>query len=1284
MKRTQLKDSLRTIKKKIVSYISVVVIAMLATSIFLSVSFASKTILNNGNYYYNESNYRDAELFYNYGAKQEDIDYFSSLEGVSAAEGEFTLTCSLATDSNPVTVDVMSLTHNISTPILLEGELPLANNECLVEQDLATENSICIGDHVSFVDEDGNKPDELAYDEYVVTGIIYHANNLAIAMYTNNNLCAVIPLDGFDSEARHNLFTSILLRFNSTEGMSRFDKRYLEAVRDMEDELEPIIEERGGIIYSSIRSEYEETIDGYQVDLDAGLAQLNDSRAQIDDGWAELAEGEAELENAERQLAESRQQLDEAQTTLENARIQLEDAERQLAAGWQELQANLAVLEAAEAQFAPARAQLETARAQLDEAHQQLLDGEAQLQYFADQIAQGQIQLDEARQQLADAESRLNQAQAEIDSHAAEAADLEQQLQDATNTINNNVVPFATNLHTILKSLIGDYADLFDWSQVTTPVDYHDRNSHINRYVLPGDVTIDIAQPLSVNLETLLRTLNLSEETLAAAYSAATGNPPELPVGVSSWHQYISGIAADRVLDVFPSYNTLVDNVNQWETGHDYYIQYTDAVNEVLNGWNQYYGGMSRYYQGLEELNSSIDLFNQKQAEYNAGLEEYNRGLAEYNAALAEYNAARAPLDEGWAQYYAALDRYNAALAEFERNHQAYLTGLAEYQAGSEDYEYGQSAYEQGLREYEESFERLQAAEDEYAEGLAEYEENLEQFEAARDMLDISNQSRFLFSDVTANRSYSIIRRTGGNLSDIGRTFTAVFVIIAALVIYATLGRIVDEQRNQIGTNKALGFFNKEVLSKYLLFGITGTLAGAIIGTVLGYIVVLPVVMKGYSHNFVYGAGKYAFVPYLVVAVVITAIILATFTIVFACLTMLTSNAITLLAPPVPHVHKHKGKAKPVKFLYPKLIVMNMLSDKKRVIATIVSVLGCCTLLSAGFGMQFAIKNSISNQFIKYEHYDYKVKFDNVRNPDAEAEVLEALNNNGTTYVEMSDYFRVAKVEGTTIAIELVCGDLDEINPYFTLNDADTGTHLDSTRSGIWIHSKLSEYYGVHPGDTLIVYDNKLNPYTITIAGIYENNLGFYSFMTRENYVEIFGEEPQYNSYFIFQNEQGPLNLISDIDQIEGISEFKNNIELRDYYLDVASALDALSFVLIGMSAMLAYFILLNLVSMLINQKKRELTIMRVNGFSLAKTITYVASELAVCTVIGIILGLICGNGLELNIVHLLESDQLRFEHGIQWTGCIYSTLITIFFTALVSAPVFRKIKFLQLTDMTS
>lgn len=1284
MKRTQVKDSLRMIRKQIVSYISVIVIAALATSIFLSVSFASTTILRNGDNYYRQSDWRDAELFYNHGAKQEDIDYFSSLDGVRAAEGEFTTTCILSSGENNIDVDVLSQTHTLNMPILLEGELPASAQECLIEQSISDEQAINIGDRITLVNNDGVTPPELLYSEYTVTGIIYHPNNLCIQLYTNNNPCVVIPLEGFDDEARHGLFTSILLSFDCTEGMSRFDSDYLSAVHDMETSLSPFIEERGGIIFSGLQTEYSELMESYRIDLDNGLEQLNSSRAQLDEGWSELNEGEQQLNEARTTLDETRQELDDARVTLEDGQAQLDEAEQQLNDARRQLQENLALLEDAEAQLAPRQAELEAGRARLDEAQQQLEEGRAQLDYLEQMIAQGQIQIEAARQQLSQSEAELNRAQAEIDSHAQEAANLETELSAATDRINENVIPFASGLHNILKALIGDYADIFDWSQVETPVDYHDRNAHINRYVLPGDIVIDIGQPLAVNIETLLRTLGLSEELLAAAYSAATGNPTVLPEGMTSWHQYISILAADRLLETFPEYNELMESVDAWETGHDYYIQYTDAVNEVQSGWSRYYEGVSSYNQGLDTLNRSIVFHEQMLAEYNAGLLEYEQGLSAYNQGLAEFNAARVPLDEGWAQYYSALDSFNAALAEFETNRRVYLAGLERYESGTQQYNEGLAEYEQGLEEFEDSREQLLASEQEYAEGLAEYEENEARFEEISESMNMDNGSRFLFSDVTVNRSFCIIRRTGTNLQDIGRTFTAVFIIIAALVIYATLGRIVDEQRTLIGTNKALGFFNKEVLNKYLLFGLSGTAAGTVGGTFLGYYLLLPILMRSYSHNYVYGAGKLAFVPHLAFIVIVAAFILASATIIFACLNMLTSNAITLLAPPVPKTHKTRSRKGRSIFLYPKLIVMNMLSDKKRVIATIVSVLGCCTLLSAGFGMQFAIKNSIAKQFEIYEHYDYKVKFDNDINPDAHQLVLEALDNNGATYVPVSDFYRAIRLGRATLGIELVCADLDDINPFFTLNDVSTGTHIDSSRPGIWIHKKLSEYYGIRPGETFVIYDENLNPYTVQIAGIYANNLGFYSFVNPAYYESVFGTEPEYNSFLIFTSEQGPYNLESDIAKIDGIKDFKNNTDLKEYYLDMASSLDAISIVFIAMSAMLAYFILLNLVSMLLNQKKKELTIMRINGFSLWKTINYVSSELGVCTVIGIILGLICGNALELSILGLIESDQLRFDRGIQWTACIYAVLITILFTVLIAAPVFRKIKFLKLTDMTS
>ena len=104
---------------------------------------------------------------------------------------------------------------------------------------------------------------------------------------------------------------------------------------------------------------------------------------------------------------------------------------------------------------------------------------------------------------------------------------------------------------------------------------------------------------------------------------------------------------------------------------------------------------------------------------------------------------------------------------------------------------------------------------------------------------------------------------------------------------------------------------------------------------------------------------------------------------------------------------------------------------------------------------------------------------------------------------------------------------------------------------------------------------------------------------------------------------------------------------------------------------------------MYILQKKRELTIMRVNGFSLFQTINYVARELVICTVIGIIIGLLCGDRLGRLVLGLCESDQLTFDKTIQWEAWLFAALLTLFFTILISAPVFAKIRKLDLSDLT-
>ena len=1279
MKRTQLTDSLRNIRKQIVSYLSVVIIALLASSIFLGVSFASRTIFSNADRYYRESDYCDAKIYYNSGLRPEDIEYFGNIDGVRASEGEFEYIANLQYADEQYIVNTVSLTRNINTPIVLEGRLPEAPDECVIEQILADEAGISINDKISFDGESDLPLVMFPYDEYTVTGIIYHPDNLCIHEYTHNNPTVVIPLSGFDEQSRQGLFTSVLITFDGTEGLSRFSRQYQELTDEMREKLSPYLDEEASILYTATRDLYED----YRLQIEEGRVRLTDSREQIDEGWQALSQGEDELDASQMQLEDSAVQLEDARDTLDDSRIRLDSAEQQLEAGWQELQTNLARLEAAEAELAPHQAELESAQAELESTRLQLESAQEQLAVGAEQIRQASIDLDAGRQRLEEALDTLNITQAIVDAITEELPQTEEELADGDITANNLRAPFASALYLAMYEYIGDYADLFDWTVPDIHVDYHDPDAHLQIYPVTNSITVNLLNTPEAGIEDALILSGLSEEQLSDRYSSITGEPAVLPEGSSSWYQYLASVIMDQTVLLFPEYYDLLDAVGAWELQHGIYTNYPVMVADLQEGWNEYYAGLYEYNAGMEEYNRVIEYYNNSEAQYNDGLAQYEQGLSAYNQGLAEFEAARAQLDAGWAEYNDGLNRYNAARAEYDRNNALYEQGLAEYEDGLEQYNEGLEAYEEGLTEYNSSYEELLAAEEEYTQALEEFEDSELQFNNLSDLMEERSEIKYLYTGILMNASYKIIDRTGHNLDDIGHTFTLVFVVIAALVIFATLGRIVDEQRTQVGTTKALGFLNGEILRKYLVFGLSGTFIGTVLGTTLGYFVILPIVMRGYDHNYVYGSGTLSFIPSYAVITVAGGILLALGTIVFACFSTLRSTAITLLAERVPSAHKGRNRDKSTGPLYPKLILLNLLSDKKRVMATIVSILGCTTLLTAGFTLRNGINNALVNQFELYEHYDYKITFSAANNENAEEQIRDALVRNGAQYTTVSDHVMLSSLSNTLVPVEVIAGDLDQINTYFSLTNYYTHEQIDSSVPGLWINTRMREYYSLKPGDEISFYDSNFTQHKARIAGFYDAYIGFYVFMDNSYYAEVFNEEPAPNGYFAISNSAGEFNIESDINSISGIETFTDAIELKQSYLEKASSLSILSVLFTAMSAMLAYFILLNLVSMLVNQKKRELTIMRVNGFSLFQTINYVARELVICTVIGIIIGLLCGDRLGRLVLGLCESDQLTFDKTIQWEAWLFAALLTLFFTILISAPVFAKIRKLDLSDLT-
>ena len=223
---------------------------------------------------------------------------------------------------------------------------------------------------------------------------------------------------------------------------------------------------------------------------------------------------------------------------------------------------------------------------------------------------------------------------------------------------------------------------------------------------------------------------------------------------------------------------------------------------------------------------------------------------------------------------------------------------------------------------------------------------------------------------------------------------------------------------------------------------------------------------------------------------------------------------------------------------------------------------------------------------------------------------------------------------------------------------------------------------GISAGGTITVYNSGMRPYEIPVAGVFRVYAGQEMILAADQYEHYFGETPENNTFFLYLNGTDAQSLKNAAMEIEGVEDITDTAETRAMYQSFASVLNLIALMFVGIAGLMAYFILLNLVNMYINQKKRELTIMRVNGFTIREVNQYVLREMIVSTALGIVLGLGAGTLLGYRVVRLLETTSVRFMRGIQWEAWLGAALITIVYAVIINAAALRKVKYLKLTDV--
>ena len=572
------------------------------------------------------------------------------------------------------------------------------------------------------------------------------------------------------------------------------------------------------------------------------------------------------------------------------------------------------------------------------------------------------------------------------------------------------------------------------------------------------------------------------------------------------------------------------------------------------------------------------------------------------------------------------------------------------------------------------------------AKALSELDENAKMVDLkkmlsdAEETLDALQPARWILLRVMDNTSFAWQHGIITQTSQIQAVFSTFFLIISILVIYASVQKLVLEQRTLVGMGKALGLYNREILLKYLLFGLLGTTAGIILGTAAAYFVLQPLVLGTTNLFVLFDISRPLFDAR---SVLLTAAFLelVTFLSVYvACKALLRSSATVLIRTQVPkYQNKAAGRGSRHIPLMIRMIPRGMRANPGRVLVTVVSVAGCCALVVMGLTTKNRLDGVLTHQYPGITDYDLEVTFDG--SADARDGIEEVLRSEGTEYVLVGSESVICEENGRTAAV-LVTGSLEEIDAFYHLRDHHTGEPLPLNRKGCYIHRCFAEEFQLSPGDTVAVTLGLDTQARFSVGAVYDNYLGWNFFLCDADYEEAFGKASTKNQYYVRLGAADEALLKERLAKVPGFGKIDASDSDKEIFLSVSSTMNMLVVLMIVLAGILAAFVIVSLTKCYLLQKNNEAMIMRINGFTFREVIIYLMAEIIADTILGILLGFVVGQVLSVYMLSQMEADFYRTIRGIDVPAMILGAGITALFSLAVNAVCLRPLKRMKLTDL--
>ena len=892
--------------------------------------------------------------------------------------------------------------------------------------------------------------------------------------------------------------------------------------------------------------------------------------------------------------------------------------------------------------------QTATARKIKEDAMTEYNDG---MQKYIDGTKQYQDALDTYQKEIADAQQKLSESRADVAAGEVEIASAKENLVNAQNMLNTEKLN--------RQAEIDNQQEIINQNRATLQSSQHALNSQ--KATLEQNENNLLAALASIPDAITLYQTEIQFRQGIALYGISPTTPVSLLIMFRADLRQLcdamfpEGYTGKTIGDL---QDALDDHLQEIDQNFSLTASTKeDRLLELQNLQTQYTNDLATVQNALtvtiptsqQQITDGLAAVDQGQLQLNQGQDTLNQKIRD----------GQAEIDAGWQAIYTNENKLADARVQIADGEAQLNTAITE-----------------GTKKLNDALEELNLSKAKLAD--------------AKKKIDDLVEGKWTILDRKSHYASVTFKNTVHQMEAISRVFPAFFILVAALVCLTTMTRLVEEQRNEIGTLRALGYTKWQCTLKYLFYAISATLIGIVVGSILGLSSFPLIIYHAWRMMYILPPIRFVIPSGLIsltAMVFIFAMSIATW---FACKGDTQDVPSQLMRPKAPPMGK-KTFLENIPLIWnhlsftDKVTMRNIFRYKKRFFMTIVGVAGCTALMLIGFGIRDSILNMVDINFKDIIQYDGMVSFEDDASEQVKAEALKEIKSTENVIDAHIGFVYTSKTYDDKVdeTASVHVFDSKEINREFNLRTRIGHKPISLTDDGVIINEKLAENLGVHVGNKITIEDADGNPHEVNVSGITEMYINHFVIMSRQYYKEVFGKEAVSNIIYLSTTGDDAAqkllaNDISTMQGVEGVSLYSGQL---DNFNSMVKGLNGIIWVLIISSMLLAFVVLSNLITVNISERQREIATLKVLGFRRAEVKKYIFKENNLLAGIGGIVGIPVGIALHRYIMRTVEMDYLMFGRNIEWISFFYAFVLTILFSVIVNRMMTKRLNDIRMVE---